>query len=397
VNIPFCDACGVANRDGARFCRACGAQLPDESGDASAPSVAAPASEVPESLRRAFEPEFEFQRRLGRGGMGVVWLAREAALERLVAIKVLRRDDEGDRSMEERFLREARMAARLRHRNVVSVHAVGRRDDIAYFTMDYIDGETLSQRASSRGALPVAEARRIMLETCEGVRHAHRHGIVHRDIKPSNVMLDGEDHVVVLDFGLARPDTGPSLTVSGAVHGTPEYLSPEQVEGGRATLRSDIYALGLTWWLLLTGRPLVDVESATGALAMHVTSDFEGVVLRDSRVPADARRIVASMVARDPARRHASLDDVIEAISALGAGDAEEHAAPTRQVPRARGGAAEATKPAPMPGASPQRKRVRSGSSGSGARDASSPGRARTRERLNELLDKLERKDPPEN
>ena len=209
-----------------------------------------------QALGNAFTVEGE----LGRGGMGVVFNARDERLKRQVAIKVLPPELAFREEIRIRFLREAETAARLSHPHIVPIHSVGESPDgLVYFVMAYVDGESLAARLRRRGRLPPEETRRIMQETADAMGAAHALGIIHRDVKPDNILLEGSrGRVVVTDFGIAKAlssTTGPAtLTATGVAIGTPQYMSPEQAAGDREIDgRSDIYSLGVVAYQMLTG------------------------------------------------------------------------------------------------------------------------------------------------
>ena len=361
----FCDHCGTANRDEARFCRSCGAPL--------APGVSAPGSSlptregppaVPEAVRVALADGFDVVRLLGEGGMGVVYLARERALDRPVAIKVLRAELASDERNVQRFLQEARLAARLRHPNIVSVHAVGSRGAVHYFTMDFVEGSTLDRHARSEGGLLPTRTRPILLAIARAVGHAHRQGIVHRDLKPNNVMIDGSGHVFVMDFGLAKPRDSGALTTVGAVVGTPQYMSPEQFDGRGATARSDVYALGLIHFFLLTGEHLVRGETMASMIAQHLSGSVRTRLAADPRVSEADRSLILAMLETDPQRRPTSVEALLPAL------ESAAHSGPSPDPPTRT--------PGPGTGFVPERQ----------ASTPASPMRRRARERIQALLKK---------
>src|SRR5579885_2289370 len=184
-----------------------------------------------DALDAALGAQYEIVRPLGRGGMGSVYLARERLLDRLVAIKVMHRE-RADTESHERFLREARAAARLTHPNIVPLHSFGQSADTLFYVMGYVEGESLEAVLRRTTRLPAAEVARILGELAEALDYAHRHGVVHRDVKPDNIMLEqGTGRVVLTDFGIARVTTGGALTRTGVIVGTPQYMSPEQAAG----------------------------------------------------------------------------------------------------------------------------------------------------------------------
>jgi hypothetical protein len=213
---------------------------------------------------------YQVRDRLGQGGMGVLYLALDPAIDRLVALKVLRVDNE---EMRERFLREARLAARLQHPNIVTIYDVGSHDGQPFIAMEYISGETLAELIQRRAPLAVERKLELMLDACQGLAYAHRHGIVHRDIKPANLMVGRDAGVLkVLDFGIAR-GADSTLTQVGMLMGTPNYMSPEQVEGRTIDQRSDIFAIGLVFYELLAYRQAFRADTPHAVLhaVLHST------------------------------------------------------------------------------------------------------------------------------
>ena len=215
-----------------------------------------PADPQRAALERALGAQYEIGRLLGRGGMGAVYLAREKALERAVAIKVLPPDLAADAESRERFRREARTAARLTHPNIVPLYTFGEAEGMLYFVMGYVRGESLGDRMRREGRMAEADVRRILAELADALDYAHRQGVIHRDIKPDNVLLDDESgRPMLTDFGVAKARaSGATLTEAGAVVGTAHYMSPEQASGARdLDGRSDLYGLGILMFEMLTG------------------------------------------------------------------------------------------------------------------------------------------------
>ena len=225
-------------------------------------------------VRSALRGQYDIQRELGRGGMGIVLLARDERLDRLVALKVLPPQLAEQAETKERFLREARMAARLSHPNIVPVYRADEINGFAFFAMGFVEGETLGERIRDRGALPAAEVVRVLRETAWALAYAHARGIVHRDVKPDNVLLErGSGRSVVTDFGIARSDFNPALTQDGHVLGTVHFMSPEQASGEPLDGRSDLYALGCIGFLALSGRLPFEGSAPQAILVAHATKE----------------------------------------------------------------------------------------------------------------------------
>jgi serine/threonine protein kinase len=327
----LCGLCGHPNRDGAKFCDSCGGALD---------RTVTRTGIDPEldAVRKAFEDRFAVESLLGRGGMGNVYKARERTLDRYVAIKIVPEFRHQDGPFIDRFRREARIAARLRHPRIVSVHEVGTAGTFPYFTMDYIEGSTLRSVVERRHTLPHEDAIAIVVEICRAVAHAHSKGIIHRDLKPENVMIDTEGDVFVMDFGLARAVEDTSLTQPGMVIGTPFYMSPEQLGGQKLDERSDIYSIGLILYYCLTGDDLFRADNVTAVMARHSAIQIRDVVATQSKLPPNLQEILVSMIEEDPSMRARSAKEVLERLTlrrivALGLAATEEQAETAENTP----------------------------------------------------------------
>ena len=263
---------------------------------------------APDQLRDALERAIGFQYDilglLGRGGMGAVYHAHEKALDRPVAIKVLPPDAVGG-DARERFLREARTAARLTHPNIVPLFTFGETQGLVYFVMGYVDGESLEQRLR-RGPLDAETAKSLLTQLAGALDYAHQQGIVHRDVKPDNVLIERGTGVAKLtDFGIAkRSSGGETLTGTGLLMGTPKYMSPEQAAGDRdLDARSDIYALGLVGYAMLTGRPPFDGGSVQEILTQQVTRDAPNLRKMFPELESGLLIAIERALMKEPARR----------------------------------------------------------------------------------------------
>ena len=261
-----------------------------------------------DALVSALGAQYDILRLIGKGGMGAVYLGHERLLDRPVAIKVLPHETADTSDARDRFLREARIAARLTHPNIVPLFSFGEAGKTLFYVMGYVEGESLEQRLRRTSRLPFDEARRIIAELSSALDHAHALGIVHRDIKPDNVLIEaGTGRAVLADFGIARQQLGASLTQTGAIMGTPHYMSPEQASGEREIDgRSDLYALGVMGYRMLSGRLPFDGGSFQEIIAQHVTREPVplNVVIPD--VPTDLDVAVSRCLAKDPAARWSS-------------------------------------------------------------------------------------------
>ena len=269
--------------------------------------------------------EFEVLRELGRGGMGVVYEAREISLERTVALKVLPRYLSQDPEFVKRFEREARAVARLNHSSIVTIYAVGEQSGRHFIAMEYVRGQSLAEIVRREGPLEPRRAIEIITQAAGAIGEAHRQGIIHRDIKPENIMVDEDGRVKVLDFGLAKALAGTTkLTTDGASLGTPHYMAPEQCKGGEVDTRTDIYALGATLFELLTGRPAFEAETPLAVLYQITKRPFPRATSANPDVPPQLDKILAKMVAKKPKRRYASTRALIQDLNAFLAPKATE-------------------------------------------------------------------------
>jgi len=288
---------------------------------------------IPAELRSALSNRYTVERELGHGGMATVYLARDVRHDRDVAVKVL---DQAITSVgAERFLREIRIAAKLKHPNVLGVHDSGEADGLLYYVMPYVEGETLRTRLARDGALPIADAARLMRELADALAYAHAHGVMHRDLKPENVLISA-GHAVVADFGIAKAFAAATqagdaplaplagLTSTGMSIGTPAYMAPEQVVGD-ATMnhRADLYSLGVIAYEMLSGNHPFAGRTAQALAAAHLTETPAPLVERRGDVPTVLAAIVMKLLAKDPAARPQSADEVMRGLDGIATGSIE--------------------------------------------------------------------------
>ena len=256
---------------------------------------------------------------IGRGGMGVVYLAKQHELDRHVAIKMIRSGILADEGEVRRFYTEAQAAARLRHRGIVGVHQFGRRAGHHFFSMEYIPGTDLQKKINC-GLLAPKEAARYVRDVARAIHHAHQKDVLHRDLKPANVLIDEYDQVHVTDFGLAKQmDSDSSVTGSGAAIGTPHYMAPEQAGGhsDRVCTESDVYALGAILFACLTGRPPILADTVVQTLLQVVHQPAPPVRSLRSEVPVDLETIVAKCLEKNPTKRYGSAEKLADELDAF--------------------------------------------------------------------------------
>ncbi|MBI5759552.1 MAG: protein kinase [Planctomycetales bacterium] len=262
--------------------------------------------------------KFQIVGELGRGGMGVVFEARDTVLERNVAIKMLPRSVAARPEALERFLREARAAAKLHHPHVVAVYDADHFNGQYYIVLELVRGGSL-QDSLKTGPLTWVEATRVVTDACRGLEVAHRAGLVHRDIKPSNLMRSEDGTVKLADFGLVRPNesTGTTMTGSGSVLGTPQYMSPEQCRSERADERSDLYAMGATYYALLTGQPPYPGDAPLLVMNAHLLDPIPDPRDIDASIAEGCSAIIRRAMAKDPDDRHANAAALIADLEEL--------------------------------------------------------------------------------
>ncbi|HVE39497.1 MAG TPA: serine/threonine-protein kinase [Planctomycetota bacterium] len=277
------------------------------------------------------------QRKLGQGGMGAVYLAHHPGLNRSVAIKILPGDLASNPEFKERFFREARLAARLEHPNVVQVHDVGEEQGIHYISMQYVEGESLDGVLKKRKKLSVNEALSLTKRVASALSAAAKLGIVHRDIKPHNILISKDGVVKVADFGLAKDeDANRSISEPGVVMGTPYYMSPEQARGEKVDHRSDIYSLGATLYHMLSGKRLFDGGTPVSIVMKQASERPVGIRELEPTLPEPVSALIDRMLQKDPAQRFASADELVRALDDLKQAAATKVPAPGAAAPPKR-------------------------------------------------------------
>ncbi len=348
-----------------------------EVGEVPSSSSTSPPGSIPPGL--ANHPDYEILGELGRGGMGVVYLAQNKLMGRKEVLKVVNRELMDRRGVLDRFLREIRNAAQLHHQNIVTAYSAIRAGETVAFAMEHVEGHDLASYVKIHSPLPPAHACYFTYQAALGLQYAHEKGMVHRDIKPGNLILarQGRRAVVkVLDFGLAKASReGPvekGLTHEGQMLGTPDYIAPEQsLDATKADIRADIYSLGCTLYYLLTGGPPFQAPSLYEVLQAHHSMDAQPLNLVRPDVPAELAAVVANMMAKEPERRYQTPIDVAQALKpffkpAL-VGDAAKAITPAKTIQPDSGDAGARPQAQPRAAAAPAQPAATKPSLGTGA------------------------------
>jgi serine/threonine protein kinase len=250
--------------------------------------------------------QYQILEEIGRGGMAIVYRAFQPSLNRYVAIKVLPRQFSFDAEFVERFHREAQAAARLRHPNIVVIYDVGQQDDIHYIAMELLDGHTLKGLIEQEGSLPPERVTHITQQAASALDYAHRQGFVHRDVKPANIFVGADDHTTLADFGIAKAASGTQLTRSGVLMGTPEYMSPEQAQGLEIDHRTDVYALAIAAYQMLSGRVPFGGTTPHAVLYQQIHEPPPPIRTLCPDLSPALEGVLDKGLAKDPRARHSS-------------------------------------------------------------------------------------------
>lgn len=321
-----CPVCAAKNPDAASECGRCHTPLPirvsqetlDESGATADWSVAVtPQAGVSASSGELKEGtvlagRYEILQLLGEGGMGAVYKARDSELDRIVVLKLIRPELAKNPEILRRFKQELILARQVTHKNVIRIFDLGQSDGIKFITMDFVEGQDLRRLLLEQGKFPPEQAARIMLQICRALEAAHGEGVIHRDLKPQNIMLDKKGRVYVMDFGIARSAYLPGMTQTGALIGTPEYMSPEQARGEKLTERSDLFSLGVIFYELLTGKSPYPDDAALATLWKRLQEKPKPPIEVDPAVPRPLNDIVMKSLEIKPEDRWGSAHEMVQ-------------------------------------------------------------------------------------
>ena len=323
-----CARCHTPLPSDGRYCSNCGMPSGEMADHVCAPDQT---EELRKRLATTLEGRYEIIKLLGRGGMAVVFLAKDLTLERQVAIKVLPPEMSHDPKLIPRFQQEAKTAARLDHPNIIPIYRVESEAGLVYFVMKYVTGHSLDQLVD-QGPVPFETARRILREAALALGHAHKRGIVHRDVKPANIMLEADGRVMLTDFGISKAlDGGSALTGTGAVIGTPHYMAPEQAKGQEVDGRADQYSLGVVGHHILTGKQPFE-GSSHSILYKHVFEQPPRIFEARPDAPADLCAALDRALSKEPEKRFASMEEFAAAVSGERTGPRTVVSAPVKPI-----------------------------------------------------------------
>jgi len=300
----ICPACQAENADSSAACARCGASLGTPT------SVVVSVDLSPGAL---FHGRYEIVQALGQGGMGMVYRARDRSLDEPVAIKVLRPDFAQESRMGERFKSEIKLARKVRHKNVCTIHDYGEDHGLLFISMELVQGTELKKVVRGKG-LPAPEAYDVAIQVAEGLQAVHEAGIIHRDLKTANIMLDDHGVARLMDFGIAKKEGEATLTATGQVVGTPEYMSPEQAQGKKVDFRSDLYSLGVVIYGIFTGDVPFRGDTPISTILKHLQDPPPLDSAQAATLPPSMKAVLRKVLAKEPEDRYSSARELAEAL-----------------------------------------------------------------------------------
>ena len=312
-----CPKCQAENPDTQRFCGDCGTQLstPEETVPSITKTLEAPLGRLESAS--LFAERYEILEELGKGGMGEVYRVQDIKLNEEMALKLINPDIAADKGTIERFKNELKLARKIAHRNVCKMYDLNEEKDTPYITMEYVEGHDLKSLIKKKEKLSTDLAVEIAQQVCAGLSEAHELGIVHRDLKPQNIMIDEKDTAKIMDFGIARSTEAPGVTQTGMILGTPDYISPEQVEGKEADQRSDLYSVGVILFEMTTGRLPFEGETALSVVLKHKTERPPSPSDINSDISGNLNRLILRCLEKDPESRFQSAEELLSGLSKL--------------------------------------------------------------------------------
>jgi serine/threonine protein kinase/Tfp pilus assembly protein PilF len=303
-----CPKCHTDNPSDSKYCKECATQLPSIEGAAVTETMEAPREELTRGT--TFAERYEIIEELGKGGMGRVYRVEDIKLKQEVALKLIKPEIAKDKKTIERFRNELKTARKIRHKNVCGMYDLGEDQGTHYITMEYVRGEDLKRLIRKIGQLSAGQAIPIAMQICEGLAEAHELGFVHRDLKPQNVMVDEEGNARIMDFGIARSLEAKGITGAGVMIGTPEYMSPEQVEGKEIDQRSDIYSLGIILYEMVTGRVPFEGDTPFTIGVKHKSEIPTNPKELNTQIPEDFNRVILRCLEKDQENRYRSAGEL---------------------------------------------------------------------------------------
>jgi serine/threonine protein kinase len=326
-----CPTCLSDNPETSRFCAGCGTQLPTPQDHPTVVTeiLQAPIREL--TAGSTFAGRYQIIEELGHGGMGKVYKVQDTDINEKVALKLLRPEITLDKEAVERFSNELKLARKISHRNVCRMFDLGRAEGLSFITMEYVPGEDLKSFIHRSKQLTIGTALSIVKQVCEGLGEAHRLGVVHRDLKPGNIMIDKDGDAKIMDFGIARSLSGRGITGTGVMIGTPEYMSPEQVEGKDVNQRSDIYSLGIILYEMVAGRVPFEGDTALSIAMKQKGEAPKNPQSLNPNLPDDLAGVILKCLEKDPPKRYPSAADLRAELEQVEKGlPTTERAAPKR-------------------------------------------------------------------
>lgn len=339
MTVNKCQHCEFENPEVTTFCGQCGTRLQLENGTLSLPTQTFFYPKKQLTLGSTITERYQIIEELGKGGMGSVYKVMDKEIQQVVALKILNPQIASDETMIERFRNELVLSRKITHKNVCRMYDISKEENNLFITMEYIQGEDLKGFIRRVGQLPIGKILSIAKQICEGMAEAHRFGVIHRDLKPQNIMIDKQGNAVIMDFGIARSiDTG-GMTEAGTMIGTPQYMSPEQVDGKKADQRSDIYSLGIIIYEMATGTTPFKGKTPVSIALKHKTEATPNPIELNAQIPEGLKDIIFRCMEKEKEQRYQSTEEVLADIKNIEQGlpTAErtypkEKIAPSQQV-----------------------------------------------------------------
>jgi len=307
-----CPKCNTDNPDTQKFCGECATPLPSSKEIPVTETIVTPKEELTRGTTLA--GRYEIIEELGKGGMGNVYRVEDKKTNEELALKLIKPEIASDKKTLERFSNELKLAHKISHKNVCRMYHLGEEQGVHFITMEYVPGEDLKSMIRMTRQLTVGTAISVAKQVCEGLEEAHRLGVIHRDLKPSNIMIDKAGTVRIMDFGIARSLKTKGITGTGVMIGTPEYMSPEQVDGKEADQHSDIYSLGIILYEVLTGRLPFEGDTAFAIGMKHKSEEPEDPRKLNSQIPEDLSRLILKCLEKDSENRYQSAEELRSAL-----------------------------------------------------------------------------------